>query len=170
MIMELIYVPVLLAEFVGSCFFASLYQARDNIEQAVNLFGTVLTWTNNVHCKSHVLVRCAILHPSRVPRSLIICRSPVVGGGRAIMDCTCLLAFFFSKNTGELRFIIYRRRKKGIDPKYNPHNTTPLHKLQHHTTQHNTTHTRKKTAIYRLSRENTTTTKQPPSCYSITGG
>ncbi|KAG0520469.1 hypothetical protein BDA96_08G076800 [Sorghum bicolor] len=28
----------------------------------------------------------------------------------------------------------------------------------------------KKTAIYRLSRENTTTTKQPPSCYSITGG
>jgi len=78
--------------------------------------------------------------------------------------------FFFLENAGELRFIIYRRRKKGIDPKYNPHNTTPLHKLQHHTTQHNTTHTRKKTAIYRLSRESTTTTKQPPSCYSITGG
>ena len=93
--MELIYVPVLLAEFVGSCFFASLYQARDNIEQAVNLFGTVLTWTNNVHCKSHVLVRCAILHPSRVPRSLIICRSPVVGGGQGNHGLYLSSCFFF---------------------------------------------------------------------------
>jgi hypothetical protein len=77
------------------------YQARDYIEQAVNLFGTVLTWTNNVHCKSHVLVRCAILHPSRVPRSLIICRSPVVGGGAGQSWTVPVFLLFFSRRTQE---------------------------------------------------------------------
>jgi len=56
------------------------YQTKGYIEQAVNHFGTVLTWTNNTNCKSRVLVRCSVLHISKIPRSVIVCRPATVGG------------------------------------------------------------------------------------------
>lgn len=56
------------------------FQTKDYIQQAVNHFGTVLTWTNNSHFKSRVLVRCSVLHISRIPRSVIVCKSAAVGG------------------------------------------------------------------------------------------
>jgi hypothetical protein len=59
------------------------YQSRGYIDQAVSSFGTVLTVPNNDHCKSRVLVRCSVLHPTRIPRSLLVCRPPIVGGNGA---------------------------------------------------------------------------------------
>jgi hypothetical protein len=56
------------------------FQTRAYLEQAVNLFGNVLTWTNNDHCKTRVLMRCSVLHATKIPRSIIVCCSAVVGG------------------------------------------------------------------------------------------
>lgn len=56
------------------------YQTKGYIEQAVNLFGTVVTWTSNTRCKSRVLVRCSMLHISKVPRSILVCKPAMVGG------------------------------------------------------------------------------------------
>lgn len=56
------------------------FQSRNYIEQAVNIFGTVLTWTNNDNYKSRVLVRCSVLHVSKIPRSVIVCKPRLVGG------------------------------------------------------------------------------------------
>jgi len=56
------------------------YQTKGYIEQAINHFGIVLTWTSNSNCKSRVLVRCSVLHTSKIPRSVIVCRPAVVGG------------------------------------------------------------------------------------------
>ena len=56
------------------------YQTKGYIEQAVNYFGTVLTWTSNSNCKSRVLVRCSVLHTSKIPRSVLVCKPAVVGG------------------------------------------------------------------------------------------
>lgn len=56
------------------------YQSKGYIEQAVNLFGTVVTWTSNTHCRSRVLVKCVVLHTSKIPRSVLVCKPAVVGG------------------------------------------------------------------------------------------
>jgi hypothetical protein len=56
------------------------YQTKGYIEKAVNLFATVVTWTNNTHCRSRVLVKCAVLHTSKIPRSVLVCKPAVVGG------------------------------------------------------------------------------------------
>lgn len=45
----------------------------------MNLFGTVLTWTNNDNYKSRVLVRCSVLHINKIPRSVIVCKPGLVG-------------------------------------------------------------------------------------------
>ena len=56
------------------------YQTKGYIEQAVNHFGSVLTWTSNANCKSRVLVRCSVLHISKAPRSVIVCKPANIGG------------------------------------------------------------------------------------------
>jgi hypothetical protein len=56
------------------------YQTKGYIEQVVNYFGTVLTWTSNSNCKSRVLVRCSVLHTNKIPRSVLVCKPAVVGG------------------------------------------------------------------------------------------
>jgi hypothetical protein len=53
-------------------------QTKGYIEQVVNHFGIVLTWTSNAHCKSRVLVRCTVLHVNKVPRSVIVCRAALL--------------------------------------------------------------------------------------------
>lgn len=40
----------------------------------------MLTWTSNNICKSCVLVKCLVLHGSKIPRSVLVCRPPMVGG------------------------------------------------------------------------------------------
>lgn len=56
------------------------YQTKGYIEQAINLCGIVVTWTNNTHCRSRVLVKCAVLHTSKIPRSVLVCKPTILGG------------------------------------------------------------------------------------------
>lgn len=57
------------------------YQNEEYITQAVNQFGTVVTWTNNENFKSRVLLKCLVLHISRIPISVVVCKPAVAGAG-----------------------------------------------------------------------------------------
>jgi hypothetical protein len=48
------------------------FQMREIISQAIGLFGSIVTWTNNADYKSRILLRCKVTLVSRIPRSLII--------------------------------------------------------------------------------------------------
>lgn len=57
------------------------YQTKDYIQLAINHFGTIMTWTNNSDFKSRVIVRCSVLHISKISRSIIVFQASWWRGG-----------------------------------------------------------------------------------------
>jgi hypothetical protein len=57
------------------------FQTRDILQQAVGLFGSVVTWTDNSRFRSRILLRCRVTFVSRIPRSIVIIESGMVADG-----------------------------------------------------------------------------------------
>ena len=55
------------------------YQLHDYIKAAVSPFGRLLRWFEGPN-KSRVLVKCLVISPDRVPRSLVISQGSLLGG------------------------------------------------------------------------------------------
>jgi hypothetical protein len=57
------------------------FQTRETLQQAVGLFGSVVTWTDNTRFRSRILLRCRVTFVSRIPRSIVISESGTVADG-----------------------------------------------------------------------------------------
>jgi hypothetical protein len=57
------------------------FQTREILQQAVGLFGSVVTWTDNTRFRSRILLRCRVTFVRRIPRSIVISESGTVADG-----------------------------------------------------------------------------------------
>jgi hypothetical protein len=57
------------------------FQTRDILQQAVGLFGSVVTWIDNSRFRSRILLRCRVTLVSRIPKSIVISESGTVADG-----------------------------------------------------------------------------------------
>jgi hypothetical protein len=57
------------------------FQTCDILQQAVGLFGSVVTWTDNSRFQTRILLRCRVTFVSRIPRSIVISESGTVADG-----------------------------------------------------------------------------------------
>jgi hypothetical protein len=57
------------------------FQTREILQQAVGLFGLVVTLTDNTRFRSRILLRCRVTFVSRMPRSIAISESGTVADG-----------------------------------------------------------------------------------------
>jgi hypothetical protein len=57
------------------------FQTREILQQAVGLFGSVVTWTDNTRFRSRILLRCCVIFVSRIPISIVISESGTVADG-----------------------------------------------------------------------------------------
>jgi hypothetical protein len=57
------------------------FQTQDILQQAVGLFGSIVTWTDNSRFRSRILLRCRVTFVSRIPRSIVISESGTVADG-----------------------------------------------------------------------------------------
>jgi hypothetical protein len=61
--------------------FALDFQTRELLQQVVGLFGSVVTWTENIRFRSRILLRCRVTFVSRIPRTIVISESSTVADG-----------------------------------------------------------------------------------------
>jgi hypothetical protein len=57
------------------------FQTREIVQQAVGLFGSIITWTDNSKFRYRILLRCRVTFVSRIPRSIVISESGTVADG-----------------------------------------------------------------------------------------
>jgi hypothetical protein len=57
------------------------FQTREILQQAVGLFGSIVTWIDNTRFRSRILLRCRVTFVSRIPRSIVISESGMVADG-----------------------------------------------------------------------------------------
>jgi hypothetical protein len=57
------------------------FQTREILQQAVGLFGSIVTWIDKTRFRSRILLRCRVTFVSRIPRSIVISESGMVADG-----------------------------------------------------------------------------------------